>query len=153
MSAVFVYTHLNVKVLFQTIRFSISTQFSSIRPIDRTLSGSTNPGQCGPGSDGNEGVLHIPQSSSFTGTLPSNCLVSYAGYSLGRLLLCRDAVGVLYSPSRLGHIWFKVTILFLMITICLHTIIWFQVFLSNTNNLHIAIWIQEPWSKNIMTPM
>ena len=64
-------------VLFQTIQFSISTQFSSIWPIDRTLSGSTTLGQIGPGSDGNEGVLCIHQSSSITGMTPSDCLVSY----------------------------------------------------------------------------
>ena len=44
------------------------TQFSSIWPIDRTLSGATTPGQSGHGSDGNEGVLRIPQSSCITGT-------------------------------------------------------------------------------------
>ena len=60
-SIVFVYKQLNVKTfLFQTIQFSISTQFSSIWPIDRTLSGATTPGQSRPGSDGNEGVLYIP---------------------------------------------------------------------------------------------
>ena len=52
-------------------------QFSSIRPIDRILSGATTPGQSGPGSDGIEGVICIPQSSSNTGTSPSDCLVSY----------------------------------------------------------------------------
>ena len=40
-------------------------------------------GQSGPGSDGNEGVLRIPQSSSIAGTSPSDCLVSYPGHSLG----------------------------------------------------------------------
>ena len=65
-------------VLFQTIRLSISTH----TPIDRTLSGATTPGQSGPGSDGNEGVLRILQSSSITGTSPSDCLVSYAGHLL-----------------------------------------------------------------------
>ena len=33
---------------------------SSILPIDTTLSGATTLGQSGPGSDGNEGVFHIP---------------------------------------------------------------------------------------------
>ena len=33
------------------------------------LSGATMPGQSGPGIDGNEGVLCIPQSSSITGNL------------------------------------------------------------------------------------
>ena len=47
-------------VLFQTIQFRISTQFSSIWPIDRTLSVAIIPSQSGPGSDGNVGVLCIP---------------------------------------------------------------------------------------------
>ena len=59
------------------------TIFSSIQPIDRALSGATTPGQSGPESDGNEGVLRIPQSSSIAGTSPSDCLMSYPGHSLG----------------------------------------------------------------------
>ena len=55
---------------------------SSIRPIDRTLSGATTLGQSGPGSDDNEGMLYISQSSSITGTSPSDCLVSYPGHQL-----------------------------------------------------------------------
>ena len=46
------------------------------------LSGAPIPGQSGPGSNGNEGVLRIPQSSNITGTSPPNCLVSYLGHSL-----------------------------------------------------------------------
>ena len=34
-------------------------------------------------SDGSEGVLCIPQSSSTAGTSPSDCLVSYPGHSFG----------------------------------------------------------------------
>ena len=49
--------------------------FSSIWPIDRTLSGATTPGQSVPGSDGNEGLLHIRQSFSVSGASPSDCLV------------------------------------------------------------------------------
>ena len=67
-------------VLFQIIQFSISTQFSFIWPI----SGATTPGQSGPESDGNEGVICIPQSPSITETTPKNCLVSYPGHLLGR---------------------------------------------------------------------
>ena len=83
-------------VLFQTIRFSkqkqfhlkifsfnISTQVSSIWSIERTLSGATTPGQSGSGSDGNEGVLCIPQNSNITETSPSDCLVSYQAHALG----------------------------------------------------------------------
>ena len=74
----FVYTQLNVKtVQFQTIQFSINTLFSTIWPMDRTLSGATTPDQNELGSDGNKGVLRIPQSSGITGNSPSDCLVSY----------------------------------------------------------------------------
>ena len=34
--------------------------FSSIQPNYRVPPGATAPGQSGPGSNGNEGVLHIP---------------------------------------------------------------------------------------------
>ena len=61
----------NTKLKFQTIQFSKSTQFSSIWPIDRALSGPTTLGQGGPGSDGNEEVLRIPQSFSITEASPS----------------------------------------------------------------------------------
>ena len=50
--------------------------------MNRTLSGTTTSGQSGPGSDGNERVLRISQSSSITEASPSDCLVSYAGHSL-----------------------------------------------------------------------
>ena len=46
---------------------------SSIRPIAKTLSGAITPGQSGPGSDGIEEVLCVPQSSSITEDLPSDC--------------------------------------------------------------------------------
>ena len=74
-------------------------QFSSIWPIDRTQSGATTPGQSGPGINGNEGVLHIPQSSNITETSLSDCLVGGGG----SYPLCRDAVGVFYSPGQLGN--------------------------------------------------
>ena len=47
------------------------------------LSGATIPDQSGPGSNGNEAVLCILQSSIITGILLSDCLVSDPGYSLG----------------------------------------------------------------------
>ena len=68
---------------FQTIQFSIRTQFSSIWPIDRTLSGPTTLGKSGPRNDVNEGVLRIPQSSTITGASLSVCLMSYREHSLG----------------------------------------------------------------------
>ena len=57
---------------------------SSIWLIDRSLSGATTPGQSGPGSNSNEGILCISESSSFTGATQSDCLVSYTRHSLGR---------------------------------------------------------------------
>ena len=54
-----------------------------------TRTGTTNPLQSGPGSNGDEGVLHIHQAFR-TGASPSGGLVSYLGHSLGRV----------YNPSR-----------------------------------------------------
>ena len=48
-----------------------------------SLSGATTLGQSGPGSNGDKGVLCIPQSSSITGTSLSDYLVLYPGHSLG----------------------------------------------------------------------
>ena len=63
---------LNVETaLFQTIQFSVSTQFSFIWPIYMILSDATTPGQSGPGSDGNKVLPRIHQSSSVTGASPS----------------------------------------------------------------------------------
>ena len=45
---------------FKQLSFCISTQFSSVWPIERTLSDANTHGQSGPGSDVNEGVLCIP---------------------------------------------------------------------------------------------
>ena len=56
---------------------------SFIRTIDRTLSGATTLGQSGPGTDGNEEVLCIPQSSSITRASPLHCLMSYPGTLVG----------------------------------------------------------------------
>ena len=60
---------------------------SSIWPIDGTLSGTTTAVQSGPGSNVNEGVLHIPQISR-AGTSPSDCSVPYLGHSLQRCSRC-----------------------------------------------------------------
>ena len=72
MSMVFVYT----KIKYQ------NSSFSSIWSIDRTLSCATTLVKSELGSDGNEGAFCIPQSSSITGTSPSDNLVSCPGHSL-----------------------------------------------------------------------
>ena len=54
----------------------------NVQQFYRILSGTTTPGQSGSGSIGNEGVLHIPQSSKI-GASPSDGFVSYPGHWLG----------------------------------------------------------------------
>ena len=61
---------------------------SSIWSIDKALSGATTPGQNGPGSNGNERVLHFPQSSK-KGPSPSDGLMSYPGHSLRDSYVCQ----------------------------------------------------------------
>ena len=133
-SIYFVYTQLNVKtVLFQTIQFNVSTvamskivpfqnnsvhslninsinmHFSSIWPINRTLSGATTLGQGGLGSDGNEGVLRIPQ--SITRTSPSDCLELYSGRSLVGSYPSAEMQSVYstapadWATNTLGKVW------------------------------------------------
>ena len=52
----------------------------SIRPIDSTLSDATT--QSRPGSEDNDGVLRILQSSSIIIASLLDCLMSYPGHSL-----------------------------------------------------------------------
>ena len=69
-------------VLFQTIQFSISSQFSSIWIIDKSLSGATTQSKSGPESNRNKEEHRTPQNSSITGTSLSDCLESFLGHSL-----------------------------------------------------------------------
>ena len=55
---------------------------SSIWCIDKTLSGATTPSQSEAGSNGNEEVLHIPQSSRDEALL-SDGLIPYPGHLFG----------------------------------------------------------------------
>ena len=76
----------------------ICTQFTSIQPKDRTLSGATISSQSGNGIDGNKGVLRCPQ--SITGATPSGYLLSYLGYSLGESYpSVKMQLVYFYSPS------------------------------------------------------
>ena len=80
----FIYTPLNDSiVLCLSNQFSVSfvrSQFKRhIVLFDPEI--GPYPGQSGPGSDGNEGVLHIPQISK-PGASPSDCLISYPGHLL-----------------------------------------------------------------------
>ena len=62
------------------------------------LSGATTPSQRGPGSNGNEGVLCIPQSPSITGTSQSD-LVSYRDTHWGCVSYPSADVQSVYSPA------------------------------------------------------
>ena len=78
---------------------------SSIQPTDRTLLDAITPDQSEPGSDGNKGVLHVPQSSCITETSPSDGFVSYTGHSMEESNLSAGMQSV-YSSAQLGHVLF-----------------------------------------------
>ena len=79
--------------------YSVQISNSSIWPINRTLSGVTTLGQSEPGSNGNEGVLCIPQSCSITGASPSDCLVLYPRHSLGKSYSSAE-IQLVYSTAK-----------------------------------------------------
>ena len=119
--------------------FCISTQFIFIWPFARILTVTNTPGKSGPGSDGNERVLNIPQSSSITGTSWSDCLVSYTGHLLmwgltslqksSRCTLQTKLTGqILLSVNALGERYVEITPLA------------FQIVL-----LMVAKWLDQSW--------
>ena len=72
---------------------------SFIWPIVRTLSGATIPGWSEPGSNGNEGVLHIPQSSR-NGASSADGFMSYPGHSLRGVLTLLQRCSRRILPSQ-----------------------------------------------------
>ena len=72
------------------------------KPWIGPLSGATTSTHSGPGSNGSERALRIPQSSSITGTSPSNCLVSYLGHSLGGGSYPSTEKQLVYSTAPAG---------------------------------------------------
>ena len=92
--------------------------------MDRVLSGATILGQGGPRSNGDEGVLRIPQTSRITGCLTirlysviSRTLVREAGLTL--LQRCGRCILQPRSTGQNNHLF---------------AVIWFQVLLLNINN-------------------
>ena len=80
---------------------------SSILPTGRTLISTSTLGQCAPGSNGNEGVLHILQSSRTNHQLQFR--IKYRILIGDWILpLCRDIVIVFYTPTD----WSKIISLF-----------------------------------------
>ena len=84
-----------------------------------------NPGQSGPGSNENKGVLRIPQSSNTAGTSPSDSLVSYPGHSLAGSYPSAEMQSV-YSTAPADWAIYGMKY-YLIIIICLHTFIWYQI--------------------------
>ena len=86
-----------------------------------TLLGATTPVQSGSRSNDNEGVLHLPQSSSITGASPSDCLALYPEHSLRR--------GSSYSSSEMHSVystapanWAKQIWVFLSLLLRIHNL-------------------------------
>ena len=96
---------LNVKtVLFKIIHFSVSIQFISLWPIDKTLSGGTTPNQNRPGSDGKKGYFAFLKSPALLEPYHQIVSCHIQDTCCGEiLLLCRDAVGAFCSSSWQGH--------------------------------------------------
>ena len=62
--------------IFQTIQFSVSTLLSSIWPLDKSLQALPLRARVDLRAMAINDIFRIPQSSSITGVLPSDCLVS-----------------------------------------------------------------------------
>ena len=92
---------LNIKtVLFQVIQFSKSSQFTSIWPIDRPLSGATTPCQSEPERRGTPDSLNLQHYCNLIIWLFS--VISRT--PIEKVLpLCSGAVRIFYSLKRLGH--------------------------------------------------
>ena len=90
------------------------------------------PGQSGPGSNGNEGVLRIPQSPSITGTSPSDCLVSYPGHSLGSSYPSAEVQSVILQPQPTGQKSFYFFELLVLFDYC-----WVNVSVDSYNSHHV----------------
>ena len=101
-----------IKLLyFKTVQFSISHMFAlSLNVKQFYLTHRLVPVRCyhiGPGSDDNEGVLYIPQSSRIIGASPSDCLVSYIWIFFGWGSYLSTEMQLVYStgPGNWVEIW------------------------------------------------
>ena len=105
----------------QTIQFCLSTHFSFLRHLDRTLLNTTTPGLRGRGTDGNEGVLHIPHMSGITGSSPSESLALYPGRSLGESYPSAEKQSVYSTAStNLGEDYIYIYIIYIYIYIYIY---------------------------------
>ena len=117
---------------------------SSVWPIDRNLSGSTTRSHRGSGSDSNNGILWIPQSSSITGALLWDFVVWV--FPLCRYILQPQPTGLSSDECLLTSMTFalsnhddmslnketKLNQVTIIIATNWPTVIWYNVFLMNT---------------------
>ena len=68
-------------------KYTVWMSNNSIRIIDRTLPCANTPAQSVTRSDRKEGLIYNARSWSITETSPSDCLILYPGYSLGKSYL------------------------------------------------------------------
>ena len=99
----FAYTQLNrQRLLNLTIQFSISNLFvNSLNDKHFHLihiSGATTPGQSGSGSNGNEGVLLIPKSSSITEASIFVLPPTWQGLTQGYFIVGVEEAEVVHEP-------------------------------------------------------
>ena len=123
-------------VLFQTIQFSISTQYSSIWLIGRTLLSATTMGQTWEQWQW-KGTLHSPKHQHYWSPTIRFFSVISRTFVVGVLLFCRDAVGVFCSPSWLSQF---------VIGKCVCTYINTYIHIQGINMLDNSI---QQYSKNI----
>ena len=89
-------------VLFQTIQFIISTQFSSIWPIDRTLEVLPLPVRVDLKAIAMKGFSIFPKAPALLELHHQIVYCHIQDMGWGVLPLCRGAVGVFYNRSQLG---------------------------------------------------
>ena len=89
--------------LLQTIHFNISTLFSSVWPIDKTLSGATTPGRVDLGVMAMKGTSYSAKLQDYWG-LTIRLFRVISGYSLGCLApLQRRSQCILPNPLPTGQ--------------------------------------------------
>ena len=96
---------------------------SFVLNIEGSLMGTTTLDQSGPWGNDNERILHIPQ-KYMTGVSSSDGLASYLEHSF-----VQRSYPAAKWPSAYS-------------TVPADWAAWFQMFSSNTNNLHIVLWLQ-----------
>ena len=90
---------------FKQLSLTLGHSLFLLDPEIGPYQGFTTPGQSGPWSNGNEGVLRIPQRSSVTEASPSDYLVLYPGISLGESYHSAAKLSVYSQFTGQVYIW------------------------------------------------